>query len=117
MITVERIGFWSFGGGVDHLQKMVGQVTVCVTRDGRRFAVRENLDSRSSFNVNSGQRWGEKSGRISSLRQCLEVVSEDKSDQTELVKLVEKHDTKRRPAKTNRQFTWTWLNDDNVRWR
>lgn len=111
MITVLDKKHWHFGGGNLPGQGCTGQVTKCADADGIVFYVRENLNAISSFQISSGERWGDKCGkRPRRERQSLELFAPD--DQWDrLAMLVNQLDPLHRPVLKNREFSDLFVND------
>jgi hypothetical protein len=112
MITVIEKYYWyhhhniASGGGIE------SQLTLC-SYDGIMFWVRENINALDSFaEISSGERFGEKEGwNLRKSRQCLEVFvpAQFERRSREIIAVVSKADTLRRPVKTNKLFNQQWI--------
>ena len=72
------------------------------------FYTRENINGINSFCINSGERWGDKTGKKPrKCRQTLELCC-DPVFYNKIAPLVHKLDPLKRPVKANRNFTFTW---------
>jgi hypothetical protein len=107
-IQVLSITWWhhgqsNFGGSTG----LSSQVTKCC-HQGVVFYVRENVNGIPSFNISSGERWGDKIGRKPRMdRQVLELACPPEYfDQ--LADLVRSADPLGRPVTANNRFTVQW---------
>lgn len=107
MIKVLATTSWIFSRDNCHEGGQIGQITKC-EYEGIIFYVRENINGIPSFNISSGERWGDKTGKqVRKERQSLEVCADVKHWPL-ISKIVKEADNLKRPVRLNIQFTKQW---------
>lgn len=101
---------WIFGAKTNTgVGGLVGQVTKCRWRGRVIFYVRENVRGVDSFNISSGERWGEKVGlsKPRKARWSLDLLAPDQHWEA-IAKDVQEVDPHHRPVLRNSAFTTEW---------
>jgi len=111
LIRVIDTNFWSFGETNASEGGLIGQVTRCMYKDRIPFYVRESLRGIDSFYISSGERWGDKIGRIPRAgRQVLELCA-PRPWWTEIAVVVKQIDHLNRTVLPNRNFNGAFIRD------
>lgn len=107
-IEILDTAVWIFGQSNMSSGGLVGQVTKCKCNE-TIFYVRENVRAVPSFQVSSGERWGDKNGtgKPRRSRWNLDLLAPDLY-WDEFAKLVHENDGLKRPVMKARDFTWEW---------
>lgn len=105
---------WKFGQDNRAMGGLIGQVTAC-EHEGVKFFVRENVTALPSFEISSGERWGDKRGaKPAPRRQSLELFLPPQRAHhwqcwQELAAVVKSLDPLGRPVLPNRNFNKTFI--------
>jgi hypothetical protein len=111
LIRVIAINIWSFGETNTSEGGLVGQVTHCMYKNWIPFYVRESVRGIYSFFISSGERWGDKVGRVPRhSRQVLELCAPEPWWK-EISDAVHKGDLLKRRVLPNRNFNRAFIKE------
>jgi hypothetical protein len=109
-------GVWIFGqSNLGGSSGLIGRVVKLQLEDGLVVYTRETLRGIDSFSISSGERWGDKAGKVPRKeRQALDLwAPADRWE--EVAAIVKDLDPLRRPVMRNKNFTPAWAEEQGLR--